>query len=235
MKTTMLRSLSLFIVSVLMAFSVAAQDEAKVKIKEKKDKYKSEDLKIKDNRDESKYKADGMKIKEGDGTTKMKAHVVPMNATYKSKTELKTGETNVMTKEHPTPIKAMVPEPEPTVVNEVQVPETPAPVTKTTTHRYVAKKTAHKPVTRSTGPKPRYIVKTKVIRDTVYTPSAPERVVTVDTQYLHDTVSMTRVDTVIKREKENTYTGYAVPRGNFKKVKLKKDKQTDEVRMKTKE
>jgi hypothetical protein len=33
---------------------------------------------------------------------------------------------------------------------------------------------------------------------------------------------------------ENTYTGYRVPRGNFKKVKLKKDKANGDVWMKRK-
>lgn len=161
-----------------------------------------------------------------------------MRATSTVRTQLKTGETHVRTQEHLEAISAEQPTtPEPVVAaEEVTVPQVPAPK-KTVVKKYTARKpVARKPVVaRKPATTPRYIVRTKVVRDTVYVPSPPERVVSIEKEYVHDTVTVTRVDTFVKVETKNTYTGYRVPRGNFKKVKLKRDKDDGSVWMKRKE
>jgi hypothetical protein len=233
MKNTMLKSLSLFGLSLMLALSVTAQD-AKVKTNNREDKYKSEDLKIKAKTDDSKYKADGLKEKDENGATKVKGRVRPMHKTTSVRTELKTGETQVKTREQIAPVTTEPTPPEPTEMAQAPVPQVSAPVQKTAARKHIApKSTYHKPVAvRKTTTPHKYIVRTKVVRDTVFVPSPPEKV--VSTEYLHDTVTVTRVDTMLQVQKQNTYTGYRVPRGDFKKVKLKKDKDDDGAWMKRK-
>ena len=247
MKTKMIRSLSLFCIFLVMALSVAAQEDTKVKtsdkvskykseglkIKDKKDeeKYKSADLKIKNKEDEEKYKSADLKIKDKEDERKVKAKVKPMQKTYSERTRIKTGETQVRVKEHLEQVDAAPAEPEPAAAEQVAVAKIPATVKKTTTRKYTAKKAVVHTAARKTPH--RYIVRTKIVRDTVFVPSPPERV--VSTEYKHDTVSVTRVDTVVKMQTQNTYTGYRVPRGDFKKVKLKRDKNNGDVWMKRKE
>ena len=245
MKTTMIRSLSVFCVFLMMALSVAAQEDTKMKTSDKESKYKSEDLKIKDKKDEEKYKSADLKmkdkkdeekyksadlkIKDKKDERKIKGRVKPMQTTMKERTEMKTGETQVRVQEHPEPLVAPVVS-EPVVQEPVAVTKIPAPVKNVAVRKHTVRKTAL--ATRS-NKRPRYIVRTKIVRDTVFVPSPPEKV--VSTEYLHDTVSVSRVDTVIKMQNENTYTGYRVPAGNFKKVKLKRDKNNGDVWMKRKE
>ncbi|MCD6011386.1 MAG: hypothetical protein K0Q79_1248 [Flavipsychrobacter sp.] len=238
MRNTMIRSLSLLGISAMMAFSVAAQDVPKVKTSDKETKYKSEDLKIKEKKEEYKYKSEDLKKKDEKDERKVKAKVKPMRATSTVRTQIKTGETNVRTKEHlePISVEPETPEaPEIVAAEPVAVPQTP--VKKPAVKKYTARKTvARKPiVARKATTAPRYIVRTKVVRDTVYVPSPPEKVVSIQKEIVHDTVTITRVDTVIKVETKNTYTGYRVPRGDFKKVKLKRDKDDGSVWMKRKE
>ena len=95
----------------------------------------------------------------------------------------------------------------------------------------MAPKTYHKSVAVR-RPAVKYVTRTKLVRDTVFVPSDP--IVRTNTEYIHDTVELTRVDTFTKVQTQNTYTGYRVPRGNFKKVTLKRDKNTGEVYMKRK-
>lgn len=230
MKNTLIRSLSLIGISLLMTLSVAAQEDPKLKVNDKEGKFKSEDLKLKAEKEkEAKYKSDELKGKDKKGEVKVKGITRPMRATSTINTEMRTGETQVRTKEQIEPINT----------NEVVVePAAPSQiaVSKPAVRKYTHKKTVHKYVaTRKTNTRPKYIVRTKVVRDTVFVPSAPEKIVSTQTKYIHDTVSVTRVDTVVKMETKNTYTGYSVPRGNFKKVTLKKDKKTGEVYMKRKE
>src|SRR5437899_980861 len=113
MKNTMLRSLSLLSISLMMALSVAAQDEPKVKTSDKEDKYKSENLKTKDKKDEAKYKSAELKMKDKKEARKVKGKAKPMTKTSTERTEIKTGETHVMTKEHfePVTVEPAVPEP----------------------------------------------------------------------------------------------------------------------------
>lgn len=249
MKNSIVRSLSLLGISLMMTLSVAAQDVPKEKItdkedkyksedlktkdkKDKKDKYKTADLKIKDKKDESKVKEEAMKIKEDGNERKIKGRVRPMAASRSEQSELRTGEEHVTTTEHFDPLitdEPVVSEPS---VAPVVVPEVTAPVKKTYAHKYTHRKSTPVKYAANSSNRPRYIVRTKVVRDTVFVPGEP--VVTTQTQYIHDTVSVTRVDTFIKAEKENTYTGYRVPNGDFKKVKLKKDNDGD-VWMKRKE
>ena len=251
MKNRMLRSLSLLGISLVMALSVSAQ-EPKVKTNDKETKYKSEDLKIKDKKDEDKYKSNEAKIKDKKDETKyksedlkikdekderkVKAKVKPMKATKTERTEIKNGETHVRTTEHIAPISVEPAAPEPVVAEQVAVPEISTTIKKTAIRKHaVHKSIPPKAIVAgktNTTPRPKYIVRTKIVRDTVFVPSPPERI--VSTEYLHDTVTVTRVDTFVKVQKENTYTGYRVPRGNFKKVKLKKDKDGDDVWMKRK-
>lgn len=255
MKTKILKSLSLLGLSLMTALSVAAQDQSKVKANDNEYKYKSEDSKVKltedeakfksDERkvkvteDEVKYKSDDLKIKETDDERKVKATVTPMRPTTTQRTEMKAGETRVMTKEHLAPISTDVAQPDvpaPVVGSELAVPKTAATVAKPASPKRVAPKSAARPHTaaRKTSTAPKTIVRTKVVRDTVYVPSPPETVVATRTEYVRDTVMISRVDTVVKVETKNTYAGYPVPAGDFKKVKLKQDKD-GEVRMKRKE
>jgi hypothetical protein len=207
------------------------------KIKDKKDevKYKSDDVKIKEKKDEVKYKSEEVKVKDKKDERKIKAKVTPMQKTATERTVMKTGETNVRTKEHLEPVSVEPAEAEPTVAQAVAVPEVSKPVKKTATRKSVAgKNTVHKPTAvHKNSTRPKYIVRTKVVRDTVLVPSPPEKV--VSTEYVHDTVTITRVDTVVKTKTQNTYSGYAVPKGNFKKVKLKRDENGGDVWMKRKE
>lgn len=236
MKTTMIRSLSLLGISLAMAMSVAAQ-EPKVKTSDKEDKYKSESLKMKDKKEESKFKSEDLKVKDEKETRKVKGKAIPMQPTKTVRTETKTGETQVRTTEHITPVatETIEPTPEPVVAEEIAAPVIPTPV-KVSTHQYAAKKSTPRKHLAARKPNTgvRYITRTKVVRDTVFVPSPPEKVVSIQTEYVHDTVSLTRVDTVVKVETKNTYTGYRVPKGNFRKVKLKKDKDNNDVWMKRK-
>jgi hypothetical protein len=238
MKNTMLRSLTLLGISLVMALSVAAQEDSKVKTSDKESKYKSEDLKIKAKKEEGKYKAEDLKIKDEGEARKVKGRARPMQKTKMERTEIKTGETQVQTKEHMEPIEPVTAEPpanEPVVGEQLTVPTVTTPAKKTVTHKYAASKSMHhKPTASRTNSRPRYIVRTKTVRDTVFVASPPEKVVSTQTEYVHDTVTVTRVDTVEKMQKENIYTGYRVPRGNFKKAKLKKNRDDDEVWMKRK-
>jgi hypothetical protein len=237
MKNTMLRSLSLFGISLAMALSVAAQDEPKVKISDNENKYKSEDLKIKEKKEESKYKADDLKMKDEKEERKIKAKVKPMRITTKEKTEIKTGKTDVRVKEHMEPVTTITPQvSEPVVGTQEPVAVPKTTVKKSTARKYSAAKKTSAPkrtAARKAKAAPKYIVRTKVVRDTVYVPSPPETIVSMQKEYVHDTVTVTRVDTVVKMQTENTYTGYSVPRGDFKKVKLERDKD-GEVWMKRK-
>ena len=84
------------------------------------------------------------------------------------------------------------------------------------------KGSSHKRIAaRKTNTARKYVVRTKIVKDTVFVPSPPETVVSTQTDYVHDTVLVTRTDTVVKTQTANTYAGYSVPRGDFKKVKLK--------------
>jgi hypothetical protein len=256
MKNVMLRSLSVLGIPLMMALSATAQEQPKVKVtndeyKYKSDdvkikatedegKYKSRDVKVKETEDESKYKSENLKVKETEDERKVKAKVTPMRPTSTERTVIKTGETQVRTKEHILPLTS--PEPQvpatttPAIEGQVAVPKTAATVKKPAAKKYAATKsttrkrtTARKPATAT-----KYIVREKVVRDTVYVPSPPETIVARQTEYVRDTVVVTRVDTVVKTQVANTYGGYRVPAGDFKKVKLKKDKD-GEVWMKRKE
>lgn len=248
MKTTMLKILFLLYISLAVATSGMAQDETKLKSNDKESKYKSKDLKVKDKKDETKYKGDesktkdkkgelkykgdAMKVKDKKGEKKIKGKVTPMTKTMTERTETRMGKTEVRTREHMEPVVVEQPTPQPAVTPEVAVPPLPEPAAP----KHVTRKTAyHRPAAHKTNTARKYIVRTKVVRDTVFVPSPPEQIVTKQTEYVHDTVTMTRVDTVLKIQNENTYTGYRVPRGNFKKVKLRRDKATDDVWMKRKE
>jgi hypothetical protein len=235
MKNRMVRSIALLGISVMMTLSVAAQDQPKVKVSDKEVKYKSEDVKIKEKKEETKYKSADVKVKEKEGETKIKAaNVKPMQRTSTERSTLKTGETRVRTQEQLKPLPVEKEAVEATPAPQVAVPDLPK-VKKTTTRKYAARKTTvQKPtVAHKTNAAPRTIVRTKVVRDTVIVASPPEKV--VSTEYVHDTVTVTRVDTVEKVKTRNTYNGYDVPRGDFKKVKLKRDPKTGEVEMKRKE
>jgi hypothetical protein len=166
----------------------------------------------------------------------VKARVKPMRPTTTVRTVVKTGETQIRAKEHlaPLPVEPTASTPAPVVSEKVAVPKTAA-VKKTSTRKYAtSKRSHHKRTAARTHKAHRYIVRTKIVRDTVYVPSPPERVVTTQPVYIHDTVFVTRVDTVLHMRTTNTYGGYRVPRGDFKKVKLKRDKD-GEVWMKRKE
>ena len=210
------------------------EDDLKVKEKKDETKYKDDDLKIKVKKDESKYKEAGLKVKDEANERKVKGEAHPMRKSMSERTVLKTGEEKVTTKEQIAPVAV-----ETTTIEPIAAPA-PVPVMATPVKKPVRKYTAHKKSTAkpvatakpNTGVK--YITRTKVVRDTVYVPSEPERIVSTQTEYLHDTVTVTRVDTVTKIQKVNTYTGYNVPKGDFKKVKLKRDKKDGTVHMKTK-
>lgn len=215
----------------MMGLSVMAQQPSKIKAKDKEDKYRTEDLKIKAK--EKTGTSTDLKMTEKD-KGKVKGIVHPMHRTMFEQTQLRTGETQVRTKQHVERVEqADVPEvtpAEPTMAAEVSVNPTPAPVKKVAARKHVV---SHKPVaTRKLRTAPKTIVRTKVVRDTVFVPSEP--IVKTNTEYIHDTVELTRVDTFTKVQTQNTYTGYRVPRGNFKKVTLKRDKNTGEVYMKRK-
>lgn len=219
------------------------KDETKIKlddlkVKEKKDetKYKSDDLKVKNKKDQTKYKGDDLKVKEDDEEKKIKAKVEPLEKTSTESTEIKIGETDVKVKEQVVPIPTEPPVAERIMTERAVVPPPPAPVVKKApAKKYAAKKST--PRKRTVSNKPKTIVRTKVVRDTVYVPSPPEKEIYTQKEYVHirDTVTITRVDTVVKTQIENTYDGYNVPQGDFTKVKLKKDKDDGEVWMKRKE
>ena len=270
MKNKIIRSLSLFGLSLMMGFSVAAQEgvkvktgdeevkyksqDAKLKVQEEESKYKSKDLKVKANNEESKLKSDDrkvkvqdqeskyksadLKVKENENETKIKGTVRPMKRTKREQTEMKIGETQVRTREHITPIETekVTPSTTPATLEQVDVSKTTATVKKIAPRKYAAKKgTYHKrTAARKSNKAPKTIVRTKVVRDTVFVPSPAERIVSTQTEYVRDTVFVHRVDTVVKTQTTNTYAGYPVPAGDFKKVKLKKDKD-GEVQMKRKE
>jgi hypothetical protein len=231
MKNRMLRSLSLLCIPVMMALSVSAQQPSKLKAKDKDNKYRTEDLKIKDKEKGGKYT--DYKVTEKD-KGKVKGIVHPMNRTMYERTDLKSGETQVRTKQHIERVEEPLPEVTPAtpiVATEVSVNPMPLPEKKVAVHKRVAPKTMHKSVAVR-RPAVKYVTRTKLVRDTVFVPSDP--IVRTNTEYIHDTVELTRVDTFTKVQTQNTYTGYRVPRGNFKKVTLKKDKNTGEVYMKRK-
>jgi hypothetical protein len=252
----MLRSLSLLGISLMMGLSVAAQDGAKVKIGDKETKYKSEDLKIKEEKKTAKYKSDDVKIKEEKHTSKYKSDdlkikdekserkikgtVKPMQVSTREEIEMRTGETKVRTQEHLAPITQPVTEETtvatPTAIEPVAVPKTAATIKKTSTRKYASRSAAprRRVAASKSNVRTKYVVRTQVVKDTVFVPSPPEKVVTTQTEYVHDTVLVSRVDTVVRMQTTNTYSGYQVPRGDFKKVKLKKDKD-GEVHMKRKE
>jgi hypothetical protein len=218
---------------------VKSADE-KVKLQRQEDKYKGDGLKVKENENELKVKGDGLKMKENENEKKVKAKVAPMHPTSTERVEMKTGSTEIKASEHMAPItetqvyREPAP-PTPVAVQKVTVAKSSADVKPMRKH-VASKSTARKRVAVRNTNAPRTIIKTKVVRDTVtvYTPGPTERVVSTQTEYLHDTVTVTRVDTVVRMQTNNTYSGYSVPRGDFKKVKLKKDKD-GEVHMKRKE
>lgn len=232
MRHTITKALSLLGISVITALQVAAQDAPKAKVTDQEAKYKSEYAKTKEEKNEIKDKSPDLKVKDEKKETKIKGVVRPMRVIATETAELKTGETNVKVQEHVTPLPVTT-----KVVSEQPVVEQ-VPVTKPVTTTVVAKKKVYRKnvaAVRKPNTGVKYVVRTKVVRDTVFVPSAPERIVTTETEYVHDTVIVTRVDTVEKTQKVNTYTGYSVPRGNFKKVILTKDRKTGEVKMKRKE
>jgi hypothetical protein len=235
-KNRILRPITLLGISLMMALGVSAQ-EPKVKVSDKEYKYKSEDLKIKEKKEETKYKSEDLKMKDEKDERKLKAKVKPMKATMKERTEVKTGATQVMTKEHMQSITSKPEIAEPVVTDPVATPKVATTVKKAPAGKQKASKsTAQKrTAARKSGKTPKYVVRTKIVRDTVYVPSPPERIVSTQTEYVRDTVIITRVDTVLKVQTTNTYTGYRVPSGDFKKVKLKRDKDDGEVWMKRKE
>jgi hypothetical protein len=224
-----------------MTLNVGAQEQPKEKINDHEYKYKSEDLKVKLQQDETKVKANDLKIKDNENERKVKAKVKPMRTSATERTMMKTGETQVRTKDHLAPISSESVTSEPAVpapvaVQKVAVPKNAATVKRTTARKYAAsKRTANRrTVARKAKSSPKYIVRTKLVRDTVYVPGPTETVLAKQTEYVHDTVFVTRVDTVIRMQTKNTYSGYQVPKGDFKKVKLKRDKD-GEVWMKRKE
>jgi hypothetical protein len=216
-------------------------DDEKVKLQKEENKYKTDGLKVKDNENELKVKGDGLKIKDNENERKVKATVAPMRPTSTERVEMKTGATQVKSTEHvaPLPQERVTIEradPMPVAVQPVTVSKS-TDVKKSSTHKRVAaKSTTPKRVAARKSTAPKTIVRTKLVRDTVtvYVPGPTERVVSTQTEYVHDTVTVTRVDTVVRMQTNNTYSGYSVPRGDFKKVKLKKDKD-GEVHMKRKE
>jgi hypothetical protein len=243
MKKMIRKTLLLLSLPLVMSLSAVAQSEPKVKVDEKEMKYKGDDVKVKEKKDELKYKSadlkvkekeeqtkikgENLKIKEDDEERKVKAKVEPMQRTKVVETHIKTGETDVRTKRHIEPVASQTTIIQPEVV-KVSAPE---PAKKVAAKKPAAKKRVV--ARKTTKPRAGY-VRTKIVRDTVFVPTPPERIVTTNTEYIHDTVTITRVDTVIKMQTENTYTGYSVPRGNFKKVKLKQD-DDGEVWMKRKD
>lgn len=257
MKNTILRSLSVLGVSVMMALSATAQEQPKVKVNDNEAKYKSDDEKLKLQKDEAKYKSDDLKVKENgnelkikgedlkvkanDNEKKVKATVQPMHPSTTERIEMKTGETHVKATEHLTPlteehVTVEPAPPTPVAVEQVTVAKTSADVKPAARKHVAVKSSAHKRVAARKTTAPKTVVRTKVVRDTVtvYVPSPPERIVSKQTEYVHDTVMVSRVDTVVRMQTTNTYSGYSVPSGDFKKVKLKKDKD-GEVHMKRKE
>ena len=263
MKNVKLKSLTLLGMSLMLSVSVLAQEQPKVKtsedetkikwendskIKEKKDeikykpndddkvkvkkdeiKVKSGDDKYKHKKDEIKYKTEDLKVKDEKGERKIKGVVEPMQPTLTERTHVSTGETNVTTKTHVEKMNDRTVIPAPVVTPPAPVAKAPEPAPKkTTTRKYAARKTTPK----KSGA--RNVVRTKVVRDTVFVPTPPETIVHTEREVIRDTVTVTRVDTVVKIQKENTYTGYSVPQGNFKKVKLKRD-DNGEVWMKRKD
>lgn len=236
----MLRSLSLLGISMAMGLSVAAQGDIKVKTGDNETKIKSEDLKIKEESAEGKFKARDLKMKDEKSERKIKAKVQPMRISATERTVIRTGETQVRTKDHLAPIAEPVTAtpsvPAPVAVEQVDMSKATGTVRKATSRKYAARRsTAHKRTTGHKGNTARkYVVRTKIVRDTVFVPSPPERIVATQREYVHDTVLVTRVDTVVRMQTTNTYAGYRVPKGNFKKVKLKREKDGD-VWMKRKE
>jgi hypothetical protein len=243
MKNTFLGTIVIFGASIMLSTAVSAQ-EPKTKIEKHENKYKSEGLKVKEEKKESKYKSEDLKVKEEKKETKVKGTLRPVSGTRMTEhTEKITGKTEI------TPVESK--EVKSVTMETLQ---TPVVAEKTETvkaitakkkvayagRRHVAKRSnnAYKKTStarRNTAAR-KYAtrVKTviKTVRDTVYVPSQPETL--VSTEYVHDTVLVTRVDTVLKIQKAASYSGYRIPRGDFKKIKLKKDKDSDEVQMKKK-
>jgi hypothetical protein len=225
MKGTILRSVSALGLSLIISLSATAQDEPKVKNNHHEWKYKSNDLKVKLQKDEDKYKAGDLKIKENSNERKVKGYVKPMRLTKSEKVMVKTGETTVWTSPHQ----------EAAMTSEDQSTTETASVKKSTTRKYAARGVHHKrTAARKTSSTHKYAMHKKTVRHyAAHTASQPEKIVK-QTEYLHDTVFVTRVDTVVRIERMNTYAGYRVPRGDFKKVKLKRDRD-GRVWMKRKE
>lgn len=222
----MMKSLSLLSAALMMMLSAAAQQEPKEKVGHHEYKYKSDDLKVKLQKDEDKFKTGSLKVKENCCERKVKGWVKPMRVTRTEKTMIKTGETQVWTSTHPAPDMT---------TNQTTETKTTS-VRKATTHRYAGRMKSHKRLAaRKTSAKHRYAAHTRKVRHyAAHSSNRQSAAVAVQPQYLHDTVFVTRVDTVVRLERMNTYSGYRVPRGDFKKVKLKRDRD-GRVWMKRKE
>lgn len=223
MKTTILKTLSLLGVTAMLALNATAQ-EPKEKYGHHEYKYKSGNYKVKEQKDESKYKGTAYKEKENSNEKKVKKLVRPMRLTATEETSIRTGETQVTTSD---PSRVTIEQTTMNTSREVATTKTKA-VKKSSMRHYAAhKRPMHKHyAARKTKSTHKYAaVRTKIVRDTV---------VATKTEYIRDTVFVTRVDTVMKIQRMNTYAGYRVPRGDFKKVKLKRDKE-GRVWMKRKE
>jgi hypothetical protein len=213
-------------VCLMMAASASAQQEPKEKVGKHEYKYKSDDLKVKLQKDEDKYKAGSLKVKENSNERKVKSLVKPMRISKTEQTTIKTGETQVWTSRHEAP----------SATNEETTATKTSTVRKSGGRKYAARSTAHRrTAARKTSTARKYAAHTRKARHhRTYAASQQQRVTATQPQYIHDTVYVTRVDTVVRIQRMNTYSGYRVPRGDFKKVKLKRDKD-GRVWMKRKE
>ncbi len=223
MKTTFLKTLSLLGVTALMAVNASAQ-EPKEKFNHHEYKYKSGDYKVKEQKDESKYKGSAYKEKVNSNERKVKKLVRPMRPTSSEETTIITGETRVTATE---PSRTTIEQVTMNAAQDEAVTKTKS-VRKSTTRHYAAHRSParkHYAVRKTKSTHKYAAVRTKIVK---------EPIVTTRTEYVHDTVFVTRVDTVMKIQRMNTYAGYRIPRGDFKKVKLKRDKE-GRVWMKRKE
>jgi hypothetical protein len=209
----------------MIAAAAHAQSEPKVKNNHHEWKYKSDDYKVKLQKDEDKFKTPGLKIKENSNERKIKGYVKPMRLTKTEKTIVKTGETQTWTSRQDNP----------TMMSDERTATETKQIRKHNTRRYAAKTSAHKRVAvRKTSKQHKYAFHKKTMKHYAAHTTRQQTKVVKETQYVHDTVFVTRVDTVIKIQRMNTYSGYRVPRGDFKKVKFKRDRD-GRVWMKRKE
>jgi hypothetical protein len=220
MKTRIFKQVLLLGATVLLSTGTFAQD-----------KYKT-------NKNETKYKTSGYKVKENKNETKIKGTLVRPKVFDKSTVvteERKTGQTQVRTKETLIPLDSR------TVADEKPVVATAEPIDMKTIKKSttVAKKKsyakarkapARKVAARKTPARKLYAAaKPQIIRDTVYIEKEPETRVVTNTEFVRDTVVVSRVDTVFRTQ---SFTGYRMPSVNYKKLKLKKD--GNEIYMKKK-